>query len=71
MADAGGASTKLGGASSIRHTHFGTHFRQKTKKGIQKGMQKSMPKKYRNLMPKGYQNNTKMEAQIKRFSNFF
>ena len=41
------------------------------KKGIQKGMQKSMPKKYWKLMPKGSQNDAKMDAQIHDFLSFF
>ena len=39
-------------------------FSTKNWKGIQKGMQKSMPKKYWKVMPKGYQNDAKMETKI-------
>ena len=40
------------------------------KNGIQKGIQKSMPKKHRKMMPKGSQNDAKMDAQIDDFSIF-
>ena len=40
---------------------FWTKSRQK---GIQKGMQNLMSKKYRKWMPKGYQNDAKIETQI-------
>ena len=40
------------------------------KNGIQKGMQNSMPKKYRKLMPNGYQNDAKMETKIDEHSYF-
>ena len=48
-----------------------TIFDQNPKKGIKKGMQKSMPKKYWKLMPKGSQNDAKMDAQIHDFLSFF
>ena len=34
------------------------------KRGIQKGVQKLIPKKHRKSMPKGFQNDAKMETQI-------
>ena len=34
------------------------------KRGIQKGIPKLMPKKHRKCMPKGFQNDAKMETQI-------
>ena len=36
--------------------------------GTQKGIRKSMPKKYGNIMPKGSQNETKMDAKTIIFS---
>ena len=39
-----------------------TIFHHNSKNGIQKGIQKSMPKKYRKLMPKGVQNDVKMDV---------
>ena len=37
------------------------------KNGIQKGIQKLMPKKHRKMMPKGSQNDAKMDAKMKEF----
>ena len=45
-------------------------FNENPKKGIKKGMQKSMPKKYWKLMPKGFQNDTKIDAKINENSYF-
>ena len=39
--------------------------------GIQKGIRKSMPKKYGKSMPKGSQNETKMDAKTSNCSYFF
>ena len=40
------------------------------KKVIEKGMQNSIPKKYRKLMPKGFQNDAKIDAKIYENSYF-
>ena len=57
-------------AYTVSRTILGAIFAQNPKKGIKKGMQKTVSKKYRKLMPKVIQNNTKMDTQIEQFSNF-
>ena len=59
-----GQCTDLNGPS------WATIFDPKSENGIQKGIQKSMPKKYRKILAKGSQNDTKMDAKINENSYF-
>ena len=51
-------------AMPFGRTFLGTILTKNRKRGIQKGIQKLMPKKHRKCMPKGFQNDAKMETQI-------
>ena len=63
--------TATGGGQHTFWDAFWRPFSSKSrKKGIQKGMQNSMQKKYRKLMPKGSQNDAKMDTKINENSYF-
>ena len=61
--------TPKGGLQCLAARPFWRPFPIKNRKnGIQKIIQKSIPKKYRKMMPKGSQNDAKMDAKIEDFS---
>ena len=54
----------LRGPGNPESSILGAIFDEKSKKGIQKGIQNSMPKKYRKMIPKLCEIDTKMDAKI-------